>query len=729
MFCFKIDLNNRVMLRTILFSLLLILPGCSDFLADGWLSNTLTDLGSGNLDRILVSGAGIIITVLLVFIAFLYLNIDKRKKVEMELQRERDLMGSIMETSPMGILVMDNNGKILFANDQAARVHGVSRDEIIGRQHNDPIWKISGHDGLSFPEERLAFNRVMKIRNAVLDIRHAIHWVDGRRVLLSTNASPLFSDDGSIKRVVATVEDITTRKKVEEALKESAYRFRSLVKTAESVIILLSPDKKILEFNRMAEELFGRSRHEVLGRDYFELCIPERLWGEFSRQFATVLAGTPLRLLENYVLVRDEKERLVQWSLSRLLDAKGDALGVLAVGQDITERKLGEIELCEARDAAEEASRAKSEFLANMSHEIRTPISAIIGMSEMTLNTDLSSEQQGYLVTVKKAAESLLHIINDILDISKIEARKMELRPEDFNLHDMLDKQLSVLKVQAEEKGIELRTNISEDVSHCYYGDEYRLGQIIINLVGNSIKFTEKGYVEISVNHAGSYDEGAILDFRVKDTGIGISEDKAGKLFESFVQLNAGYSKRHPGSGLGLAISRQLVEMMGGHITFTSKEGWGTEFKFTVKLKSSEGECLAEPLTAAGGADEDRKAGARILLAEDNATNQVYISHFLIEEGFQVETAENGVEAIELLENDGPFDVILMDVQMPEMDGLQATRKIRESGNDIPIVALTAYAMEGDREKFLSSGMDAYSSKPVKIDELVRIISKLVPRK
>lgn len=717
------------MFRIVLIVMLAFLSGCTDVLAKGWLSNTLTELGSGNLDRILVLGAGIIISVLLIFIAFLYLNIDKRKKVEVELQRERDLMGSIMETSPMGILVIDSDGIIIFANDQAARVHGVSRDEIIGRRHNDSIWKISSHDGGPFPEERLAFNRVMKIRNAVLDIRHAIHWADGRRVLLSINASPLFSDDGTIQKVVATVEDITTRKKVEEALKESAYRFRSLVKTAESVIILLSPNKKILEFNRMAEDLFGRTRHEVLGRNYFELFIPERFWAEGSRQFASVLSGTPLRLQENYVLIGDGEERLVQWSYSRLLDAKGDALGVLAVGQDITERKRGEVELCEARDAAEEASRAKSEFLANMSHEIRTPISAIIGMSEMTLNTDLTVEQQSYLMTVKKAAESLLHIINDILDISKIEARKMELRPDDFNLHDMLEKQLTVLKVQAEEKGIELRAEISDQVSRCYYGDEHRLGQIIINLVGNSIKFTEKGYVEVSVDHVGSYAEGAILEFRVKDTGIGISDDKAGKLFESFVQLNAGYSKRHPGSGLGLAISRQLVEMMGGNISFTSKEGWGTEFKFTVKLKSSEGECVGSSVVDDVHRETELRVGARVLLAEDNATNQIYISHFLTEEGFQVETAENGLEAIEMLENEGPFDVILMDVQMPEMDGMQATKRIRESGNDIPIVALTAYAMEGDREKFLDSGMDAYSSKPVKIDELVRIIGRLIPRK
>ncbi len=696
-------------------------------MADVYLSDALTELGSGNLDRILVLGAGVTITVLLIFIIFLDRNIKKRKNVERELQRERDLMGSIMETSPMGILVMDQQGKIIFANDQAARVHGVSSDEMIGRMHSDPIWKITAHDGSPFPAERLAFNRVMKIRNAVLDIRNAIHWTDGRRVLLSINASPLFGADGDIQKVVSTVEDITTRKRVEEALKESAYRFRSLVKTAESVIILLSPDRKILEFNRMSEDVFGHTRHDVLGHDFFDLFLPERLWGEFSNQLEVVLSGTPLRFLENDIRVGSGEERTMQWSLSRLLDAKGEALGVLAVGQDVTERKRAEVELCEARDSAEEANRAKSEFLANMSHEIRTPISAIIGMSEMTLSTELDIEQKGYLVTVKKAAQSLLSIINDILDISKIEARKMELRPEDFNLRDMLEKQLSVLRIQAEEKGIKLRSNISKSLDHCFFGDSMRLGQIIMNLAGNSVKFTEKGYVEVSVENVGDWAEGKILSFTVKDTGIGISEDKAEKLFESFVQLNAGYSKRHPGSGLGLAISRQLVEMMGGEISFSSKVGWGSEFTFTVKLKPSSGPCVQETVEILNGEAVDGAVVARVLLAEDNATNQVYISHFLIERGFALETAENGVEVIEMLENSGPFDVILMDVQMPEMDGLEATKKIRDAGNDIPIIALTAYAMEGDREKFIDCGMDDYASKPVNIDELVRIIGKFLP--
>ncbi|OEU64946.1 MAG: hybrid sensor histidine kinase/response regulator [Desulfovibrio sp. S3730MH75] len=715
------------MLRLLVLTLFFVLFSCTSALAEERLSDALTELGSGNLDRILVLGAGITITVLLVFIIFLDQNIKKRKKVERELQRERDLMGSIMETSPMGILVMDQQGKIIFANDQAARVHGVPRDEMIGRIHNDSIWKISSQDGSSFPDERLAFNRVMKIRNAVLDIRSAIHWADGRRVLLSINASPLFGPDGDIQKVVSTVEDITTRKRVEEALKESAYRFRSLVKTAESVIILLSPDRKILEFNRMAEDLFGRTRHEVLGHDFFDLFLPERLWGEFSRQLETVLSGTPLRFLENNIRVGGTEERTMQWSLSRLLDAKGEALGVLAVGQDITERKRAEVELCEARDSAEEANRAKSEFLANMSHEIRTPISAIIGMSEMTLSTELDQEQKGYLVTVKKAAQSLLSIINDILDISKIEARKMELRPEDFNLYDMLEKQLSVLRIQAEEKGIELRSNISESLDHCFLGDSLRLGQIIMNLAGNSVKFTEKGYVEVSVENAGDWEEDKVLRFTVKDTGIGISEDKAEKLFESFVQLNAGYSKRHPGSGLGLAISRQLVEMMGGEISFSSKVSWGSEFTFTVKLKPSTGPCVQETVEISNDDVVDGTVPARILLAEDNATNQVYISHFLMEKGFALETAENGVEVLEMLESSGPFDVILMDVQMPEMDGLQATKRIRDAGNDIPIVALTAYAMEGDREKFIECGMDDYASKPVNIDELVQIIGKFLP--
>jgi hypothetical protein len=683
---------------------------------------------SGFSGPLVIVGA-IVIILLLIIIGMLDASISRRKLVENELKRERDLMGSIMETSPVGIIVLGSKGEITFANDLAARVHGMSRREILGRPHNDHIWKIVTHDGTPFPEDRLPFNRVMELRSPVLDIRMAVHWMDGRRVLLSVNASPLFGDDGKIEKVVATVEDITTRKRVEEALKESAHRFRSLVKTAESLIILLSPDRKILEFNRMAEEFFGCSRHEVLGRNFFELFLPESIWIEASKSLKKVLSGFPVRMIEYPVCTKEGEERLVQWSMSSLQDAKGDSLGVLAVGQDVTEQKASEVELRKARDAAEEANKAKSEFLANMSHEIRTPISAIMGMTEMAINTDLNDDQRSYLNTVKRAAESLLHIINDILDLSKIEARKMELRYEDFDLHAALAKHISVLRVQAEGKGIELRLVIDAGVSRCFNGDEHRLGQIITNLVGNAIKFTDKGYVELSVFHAGCWSEGEVLEFRVRDTGIGIADDKKEKLFESFVQLNSGYSKSHSGSGLGLAISRQLVQMMGGEIDVTSREGWGSEFRFTVMLKHCLGSLAdfhtAEEQIESLPAEEDDQT-VRILLAEDNATNQLYITHFLSEKGFEVETADNGLEVLNAIEKKNDFDLILMDVQMPEMDGMQATQELRSRGIGLPIVALTAYAMEGDRERFLDSGMDDYASKPVNIDDLIEIITKVL---
>lgn len=679
----------------------------------------------------LIAFVVIVIVALLFIIGMLYVSISRKKLAESELKRERDLMGSIMETSPVGIIVLDSGGEITFANDLAARVHGMSRQEILGRQHDDPVWNILTHDGSGYPEDRLPFNRVMELKSPVLDVRLAVHWLDGRRVLLSVNASPLFGKKGTIEKVVLTVEDITTRKRVEEALKESAHRFRSLVKTAESLIILLSPDRKILEFNRMAEEFFGCSRHEALGRNFFDLFLPESCWVEASKSLKKVLSGFSVRMVEYPVLIKDGEERVVQWSMSSLLDAKGETLGALAVGQDITEQRASEIALREARDAAEEANRAKSEFLANMSHEIRTPISAIMGMTEMAISTDLNDEQHSYLDTVRKAAESLLHIINDILDISKIEARKMELRYDDFDLHGVLEKHISVLRVKAEEMGIELRLIIDAAVSRCFNGDEHRLGQIITNLVGNAIKFTEKGYVELSVYHAGCWSEGEVLEFRVRDTGIGIAEDKLEKLFESFVQLNSGYSKSHSGSGLGLAISRQLVQMMGGEIAVTSKEGWGSEFRFTVMLNHCQG-ALAEEVEYDDKDDDeqisaDENKTVKILLAEDNATNQLYLTHFLVERGFEVETADNGLQVLEVLKRRSDYDLILMDVQMPEMDGLQATTEIRRQGNPIPIIALTAYAMEGDREKFIGCGMDDYVSKPVQIEELVGIIAKVLP--
>jgi len=383
----------------------------------------------------------------------------------------------------------------------------------------------------------------------------------------------------------------------------------------------------------------------------------------------------------------------------------------------------------EASKAAREASMAKSMFLANMSHEIRTPISGVLGMTEMMLTTGLTGEQREHMDMIRDAGNSLLNIINDILDISKIEAGRMELKPEDFTLRTALETCVRSFGPQAERNGLAFRHSVADDVPARLNGDPDRLGQVLWNLIGNALKFTPRGLVELSVDVLGREPGRVCLRFKVRDTGLGIPEDKLDAIFDSFTQADGSRHKRHQGTGLGLTISRQLVEMMGGEIGVSSVEGQGSTFTFSVWFGLAGGpETVAEPEAVLS----PKTVHLNILLADDNSMNRKYLRHFLTLFGHAVTTAENGVEALEVLRQEGrTFDVVLMDVQMPEMSGLEATRAIRESDGrlfdrDIPIIALTAYAMKGDRERMLEAGMDGYVSKPVDMHELSDTIFRCV---
>lgn len=386
-------------------------------------------------------------------------------------------------------------------------------------------------------------------------------------------------------------------------------------------------------------------------------------------------------------------------------------------------------ELVRAKNAAEEASRLKSQFLANMSHELRTPMNGVIGMTSFVLGSEMTEEQRDCLVTVQSSAESLLTLLNEILDFSKIEAGRMTMEAAPFDVRAIVGETLKALRVSAASKGLALHERFSTRVPERVIGDPVRLGQVVTNLAGNAIKFTEKGEVTVEVDAEEARD-GVVLQFTIRDTGVGIPAANLDTIFDAFTQADGSTTRRFGGTGLGLSISSRLVEMMGGRITVESEVGKGSAFRFSVRLRRDASPRRLERAAPGDAIVRQEIAPLRILLAEDNAINQKVALRLLESRGHRVVVVGDGAEAVRAF-GTGEFDVILMDNQMPGMNGLDASRRIREreevTGSHIPIIALTASAMKGDRERCLEAGMDDYLSKPLHADELHAMVARYAP--
>ncbi len=396
--------------------------------------------------------------------------------------------------------------------------------------------------------------------------------------------------------------------------------------------------------------------------------------------------------------------------------------------ENLHSRRLSEAELRLAKELAEQANRSKGEFLANTSHEIRTPMNAILGMTQLALEAGSLDESRDYLVKVSRSARSLLGIINDILDFSKIEAGKLELEKVPVSLPEIISGLADVFSIAAQDKGIELRFEVSPVLSGGLAGDPLRLRQVLQNLIGNALKFTSAGEVVVGVEKASEADSQVVCRFSVRDTGIGIPPEHLPRLFQSFSQADSSVTRRYGGTGLGLAICKRLVELMGGRIGVESEHGKGSRFWFEVPLARSaaqEGQDPSEPRTQPA---LRQLQGARILLVEDNRLNQEVAVYFLRRVGVEADIASNGAEALECLER-GRYDAVLMDCQMPVMDGYEATRRIRAIPrfSQLPIIAMTANAREGDRQRSLRAGMNAHLSKPIDVDALYQTLGGCLP--
>jgi PAS domain S-box-containing protein len=505
---------------------------------------------------------------------------------------------------------------------------------------------------------------------------------------------------------------IAERARTARRIRENEERFRALVEHSSDGIALLGRDRRLLYLSPASSHILGCPPGALLGEGIADLVHAgdQEHFAKFLDQ-AESTSGSPLRgvfRLEH----ASRSWRYIELSVVNRLDDPN--VGALVVNyRDITDRRQTEVELQAAKEAAERASQAKSEFVANMSHEIRTPMNGILGMTRLALETTSASEQRQCLALVKESGESLLTIINDILDFSKIEAGRLEIDSVPFDVREMIGQTLKTFAWQAQQRGLELTWEAASDVPDRVAGDPARIRQILVNLVGNALKFTERGEIEVRVRRQTAGE----LAVSVRDTGIGVPESKQAAIFEQFTQADGTTTRRYGGTGLGLTISARLVALMHGRIWVESEPGAGSTFHFTVHVGAAGDDSLSGKGEAHIRSDREDAEHLRILLAEDNAVNRLLAIRLLERSGHHVQVATNGREAVSLWESQS-FDVILMDVQMPDLDGFEATAMIRRaeqsSGSPrMPIIAMTAHALTGDRERCLEAGMDGYVSKPI----------------
>jgi PAS domain S-box-containing protein len=668
------------------------------------------------------------------------------------LAKERDFIAAVLQASGALVIVLDPEGRIVSSNRACEQVTGYSNDELRGKI----FWDVFvGEAGKA--RSRMRFEAQISTK---APLSYESEWIgkSGQRHQISFSNTVLIGDDGQVDYVVATGIDITERHQAEQKLLKSEALFRSIWEASQHPMCLTDKSGAVVKLNKAFSTMVGSSTADsIAGLDIATLFAADDQ-EPIRRYFAEQFGGHPTEPhLDQELRFASGHSGAFDISFT-MVDLPGQPSQMLSIYRDVTDRKRGADELARAKEAADIANRelmeanryleetnrlaremaqraealsaAKSEFLANMTHEIRTPLNGILGMTDLALQTDLKSDQHEYIDLVRTSAEALLFLVNDVLDYSKYEAGKLALNHMELSLRTLMASVLKPLALRASLNKLRFEYVVNDDVPDHLIGDPHRVGQILMNLVSNAIKFTHAGKIAVDVRRESTQGSRVVLLFSVRDTGIGIPPEKHQMIFDPFTQADGSTTRKYGGTGLGLSIAAGLVKMMDGRIWVESQPGEGAAFYFTVTMnltaeKQPDGSARMPDLPP-----RRDKRNLRILLAEDNTVNQRLATHVLEREGHHVQVAGSGQEAIAMLEQE-EFDVVLMDIQMPDLDGLQATARIRQmertSGKRLPIVAMTAQTGDSDRQLCLNAGMDAYVSKPIRVSELMNLIESVVP--
>ena len=650
-----------------------------------------------------------LITVIIAVLIAVYA--DKLRQAGLLLRNSEDKYRAIMEAFNGYIYICSKDFRIEFMNDKLIdrTGHNATGEYCYKALHNlDSVcdWCVN--------EEVFAGKSVCWEVKSPLDGK----WYE-------VNNSPIYNANGSISKQ-AMITDITDRKQSEDRLVRSEALYHSLVETSQDLIWRCDAEGRFTYLNLAVEQVFGYTIEEMLGKKFNDFQTPENA-GRDDIAFSRLLRGESVDAYESAFIGKSGDE--IHLAIKALLvsDEHDNIIGASGTAYDITERLQMETEIREAKAAAEVANVAKSQFLATMSHEIRTPMNGVIGMIQLLQHTELTPEQREYADAAINSGIELVHLLNDVLDLSKIEADKIEVEASDFVLRPLISDIINLMSLQADKKGVKLTALIDSGVPMVLKGDAGRLRQIINNLVGNAIKFTANGSVSLEIKKNCEGENSATILFLVRDSGIGIAVDKLQHIFEPFTQADSSTTRKFGGTGLGLTISKRLAELMGGTVGVESVEGEGSTFWFTAVFETSIEKKFPKPdhlpLVEIEGGNP-----IRILLTEDDPNAQRIVPRILKNYGYLVDVAGDGRQALLALENND-YALVLMDCMMPEMSGYEVTAVIRDPASavlrhDIPIIALTGNAMKQDRAECIAAGMNDHLPKPLILADILAMLDK-----